>query len=188
MRKTSVTKICSSCGKNYDVKAYRSDRSRFCTLKCRGSLTGEQKFTSVGWDVVSECWVWRGRLDAGGYGYFNLSGKAIKAHRFSWEMSKGPIPAGILVLHRCDNRPCIRPEHLFLGTDADNVADMDQKGRRYVLRGEKNGHSKLSESDVLKIAYSPAGYGTGRALAAAYHVSPSTISLIRLGKVWKHVR
>jgi len=84
------------------------------------------------------CWVWLASTVGAGYGHFSLAGgRKILAHRFAWEQSKGAIPDGLKVLHRCDNPPCCNPNHLFLGTQADNVHDMMQKGRHRV--GNKKG-------------------------------------------------
>lgn len=81
-------------------------------------------------DRSGECWVWTGsRLKSGGYGLFCEGGITHRAHRRSWELSHGEIPGGLFVLHRCDNPPCVRPSHLFLGTQADNNKDMTSKGR-----------------------------------------------------------
>lgn len=95
------------------------------------------------------CWLWKGSTDAYGYGQFcrRFSGKRIhKAHRVAWEKSKGPIPDGQQVLHRCDNPSCVNPEHLFLGTQLENIADMVGKLRN--PKGEKHGSAKLSDDQI----------------------------------------
>lgn len=181
-------KTCVNCGSSYPLRLERP-KSKFCSLKCRSSFTPEQKLKFIGWDVVPNgCWIWRGRSNWGGYGVIGHRHRAVLAHRTSWAANRGDIPFGIDVLHHCDVRLCINPDHLFLGTDADNIADMDAKGRRYVLRGEENGCSKLREEQIADILSRPRGYGTGVALAEEFGVSPSLISLIRLGKVWHHVQ
>src|ERR1035437_4371398 len=100
--------------------------------------TAEERF----WPKVKKsflkdgCWPWQAGCDSKGYGSFSLIGRTIVgAHVASWIIYFGPIPKGMCVLHKCDNPPCVRPDHLFLGTKGDNIRDMDDKGRRGVVRG-----------------------------------------------------
>lgn len=175
-------KICLNCGEQYKPKAYRAERARFCSWRCRKAITPEKKFKN-------ECWEWGGRLNFGGYGFVISKGKTFMAHRIAWEQSNGPIPTGLIICHKCDNRKCINPSHMFLGTDADNVADMDRKGRRVILRGADNALSKLSEESVKEIKRRHTGeYGLGIKLAKEFGVAPTTISMIVTGRTWCHVR
>lgn len=84
------------------------------------------------------CWLWQGRPGADGYGQFRVGVGTTKAHRFSYELHKGPVPPGLHVLHKCDVRLCVNPEHLFLGTALTNMRDMIAKGRKRVCFGAAN--------------------------------------------------
>lgn len=88
--------------------------------------------------VSSECWEWTGGRYWDGYGHLRHMGRSLKAHRVAWELFCGPIPAGLSVLHRCDNPPCVRPDHLWLGTQSDNIKDMVNKGRNVAPKGERH--------------------------------------------------
>ena len=133
-------------------------------------------------DPQSYCWVWVGSMARGGYGRIWIGSKYFRAHRYSWIYHKGPIPSGKYVLHRCDNRACVNPEHLFIGTAADNSADMKRKGRSQA--GENNGRDKLTNSDVFDIRASSEHYKT---LCKRFNVSYSTIHKIKRRETWTHI-
>jgi hypothetical protein len=88
-------------------------------------------------DTSGDCWEWQGARVSKGYGSLAIEGRAATAHRRSWELTYGPIPTGMHVLHRCDNPPCVRPDHLWLGTNTENVYDSMAKGRRDHLTGSR---------------------------------------------------
>lgn len=179
-----MDKICLNCRSQFRSRPGRAPRARFCSMKCRGSLSREQKFMLAGWtETPNGCHEWKGQLNAGGYGYFNHQGKRVLAHRQTWQNATG-LPPAADILHKCDNRKCVRLDHLFEGTDADNVADMIAKGRRASSVGSSNNYAKLTEEDIPKIR---ASTQLGVDLAAELNVSPSTISLVRRGKTWAHV-
>lgn len=184
-----IIKICLNCGKEFGVVPSDANRARFCSRACRFSVSLEKKLEIVGYDLSSAgCHIWRGYKNNHGYGVVGHEGRDISVHRASWYVNRGLIPDGINVLHECDVRPCFNVAHLFLGTDIDNIADMDAKGRRYVSRGEEHGMSVLTDAIVREIRSRPHGHGTAVRLGDEFGVSPQTISKIRLRKVWAHVR
>jgi hypothetical protein len=138
-------------------------------------------------DPVTGCWNWTGACTLKGYGHFQFEGRFEKVHRASFMFYVGPIPDGLQVCHKCDNPRCFNPEHLFVGTAADNIADMMRKGRHRsgAMLGEANHFSKLTTAEVEEIRAAPRFYGSGRALAEKYGVSEATICNIRAGRSWK---
>ena len=136
------------------------------------------------------CWIWISSLDADGYGYFKgemLGVKHKKAHRFSWSFhNESQIPAGVLVLHSCDKRACVNPDHLRLGTQAENISDRDSRGRMADMRGEKGPRAKLTASQVLEIK-SLLETTTDGDLAIKFGVARTTISSIKHGHTWAHL-
>jgi hypothetical protein len=140
---------------------------------------------------VDGCWIWIAGLDKYGYGHFWLNGRKTQAHRVSWIFQNGDIPGGMCVCHKCDNRRCVNPRHLFLGTRADNNKDCNNKGRRKNTGqrpGEQNTQSKLTELDIKAIRqlYQDRNFSQ-REIADRYGVSQFTISQIVRRKKWKCV-
>ena len=127
------------------------------------------------------------RPSRSGHRLMGFRGKPVGVHRIAWILAHGEIPDGLSVLHRCDVPNCINPEHLFLGTVADNNADRDQKGRHIALRGSKNGGAKLSEYQVIEIRELLAQGLSQREIAARYRVNQFAIWRIASGEGWRHV-
>ncbi len=132
---------------------------------------------------VNGCWVWTGAKNSDGYGHISDDKRSIrKAHRISFEMHIGEIPSGKIICHHCDNPSCVNPKHLFIGTQADNVADMMKK-KRYQY-GEKSHCAKLKEKQVIRIR---ADKRTCREIAVDYGVHEATIWFVKAKKTWVHV-
>lgn len=135
-----------------------------------------------------DCWEWTGAKYSNGYGHIHVRNpnRHLLAHRFSYELFNGEIPAGLCVLHRCDNRGCVSPHHLFLGTHSDNIQDCLSKGRfnAYDRHGEANPNCKLREKDVIEIRSSNESNQT---LAIQFNLDPQTIHRIRNRKLWPHI-
>lgn len=136
--------------------------------------------------LPSACWEWQGPRGKQGYGYAKIAGLPSRAHRLSYELHYGPIPDGLYVCHTCDNRACVNPTHLFLGTAADNTADMVAKGRAYKPRGEAHPHAKLTWGDVREIRrlYATGKY-TQEKLGQRFGVNRTTVWSIVHHKAWK---
>lgn len=137
---------------------------------------------------LGSCWIWTASLKQSGYGQFQITrrGNIESAHRVSWTIHYGPIPDGLSVLHRCDNPPCVRPDHLFLGTQADNGLDMAEKKRSTF--GQRNAQSKLTDEQVIAIRRKYAAGGCShRGLAAEFGMAHQTIRNILIRKIWKHL-
>jgi hypothetical protein len=147
-------------------------------------------------DRSGDCWIWTAYKNKQGYGQFQADGKMIGTHVFSWKLHNGPVPNGLFVCHTCDNPSCVNPNHLFLGTPAENAHDRDIKGRQVSgtlgkaskLRGEKNVAAKLTRVAVNEIRskyrrYDRGGYSM-HFFAAKYGVSISVIYKVLKNKTW----
>lgn len=165
-----------------NLYAQRSDEAVDNELRER--LLRKRKITDA------ECWEWTGCLSLG-YGATTRRSVPVKVHRVAYELWVGPIPDGLCVCHHCDNRACFNPEHLFVGTIADNNRDMTQKGRRRTrpMPGEENPRSILTTDQVLEIKrrYKTDDV-TQEQLADEYGVHQTTISHAIIGLSWRHLK
>lgn len=134
---------------------------------------------------LGQCWVWTAGCFTQGYGQFCISidgkRKNWKAHRVSWKLEVGDVPEGLCVLHKCDNRPCVRPSHLFLGTHKDNSLDCISKGRGF-LQTDEHPLLKLSDEDIEEIRRLDRQGATTRAIAERFGISRSHVSNIVIGR------
>lgn len=209
---------CGHCGAAFErnVRGLHRQRVRFCSRQCADASRVRAIDERV-WDHVNKdgptpphvadlgpCWEWAGDRVRHGYGVIRNGSKGAGrtlAHRVTYAVTFGPIPEGLHVLHKCDNPPCVRPDHLFVGTHADNMADARQKKRfaagdrspsrlfpERLRRGSRGYWAKLTEEQVAEIKAMYRPYRVSQhTIAKMYGVTRGTIAQIIQGKAWRHV-
>lgn len=181
--------ICQTCGKVFQGWQYKE--RKYCSMACRSPLTPTERWEAfVPERPEHGCWQWQGGKDPDGYGAFMMkcphTGRRIqRAHRAAYLLFIGEIPRGMFVRHRCDNRGCVRPDHLELGPPKANSRDMVERGRS--RPGERNHNAKLNAGQVILIREAIASGERYSALARAYDVSEGLIRSIVRGRAWRHV-
>ena len=148
----------------------------------------ERFFAKVNKDAPDGCWEWTASMRVRDYGGFVFYGENMLAHRASWIIHNGDIPENMCVLHKCDNPTCVNPDHLFLGTQADNVTDMCVKGRKAIFTGDNNSNSKLNTRNVLDIRkHWSAKKMTRIEMAEFFKVDITTINRVISRSTWQHI-
>lgn len=164
-----------------------------CQVYCYRTPLADRFWARVAKDGPNGCWRWLGsrngdgRPTIGAGGKTGRGAKTLRPHRVSWELVNGPIPDGLVVCHKCDNPPCTNPDHLFLGTQGDNMRDCFAKGRRgiYPRAGENNGNAKLTWEEVREIrSLYVRGQISQTTIANRFNVPQTTISGIISGRKW----
>lgn len=138
-------------------------------------------------DVPGSCWWWTGNLGDGRYGAFSLNGKSVKAHRWIYELLFGEVPEGLIMRHRCDQPRCVNPQHLTVGTHADNRADMFERGRGPNRKGDRHPMAKLNEAQARRIRVLSELGRSHPAIAEEFGVSRSQVQRIASGRGWSHL-
>lgn len=208
--KTMQNCVCVTCGANFLINDKDARMgAKNCSWECRKQHWEKLKSGRLierFWSKVNKngptmphmdtpCWVWTASKSNKGYGQFGFKPKNIGAHRFAYTITCGNIPDDVMVLHRCDNPPCVRPDHLFLGTHGDNIRDMIAKGRNWqktqpqkICHGERHHLSKLTVEAVKSIRQLHASGGmTVRQIAVQHGVSEGCAQSIVHRRTWKDV-
>lgn len=186
------TKVCPVCGVTFVVRPKHPD-TKTCSHRC-GTTLRRGDWHAKFWEKVDQsggpdaCWPWTLRRVPFGYGmtYYGDC-KNTYSHRLAWEITNGPIPPGLYVLHRCDNPGCCNPRHLFLGTYADNAADRHAKGRSGNHKGQANGRANLTEDDVCAIRRGVTMGAKQVEMARQFGVPAVTVNHIIRRRTWAHV-
>lgn len=152
---------------------------------CNETLSRFMKWVCPTTTIHGECWTWVGSKNAHGYGRFGINGKNYYAHRIAWQIKHGDIPDGMSVCHKCDRTSCVNPNHLFLGSQKDNLNDASTKGR--TSRGSHRPKAKLREGQIKEIILLKSQGIKQKQIALKFGVGQATISRIVHRTKWKHV-
>lgn len=177
-------KTCQSCGSSFEVAPRKAATAKFCSKACRYQpVTDAASYIKMNCTVsVDGCWLWSLGTDRDGYGKAAMRGSSVRAHRLSYATFNGEITDGLDVCHTCDVRNCVNPKHLWLGTHADNNADMVAKQRQ--VRGSRAGRAKLTPKKVLRLRRLRADGWSYRALGREFGISHTNAKNAAAGSSW----
>lgn len=190
MARSKIPMNCLRCGRTFFpfIQSAKHGAQKYCGRACRYvALPLSDRFWKYA-NRAEGCWIWSGPRDQDGYGVIGAcpcQGKNIRASHAAWRLHFGDIPEGKRICHKCDKPPCVNPDHLFLGTDAENHADAAKKGRH--LPGELNHGSKLTVEAVIEIRRRYQSGDSYSHLGRIYGVTSEAISYIVRRKTWKHI-
>lgn len=180
-KKETRRKVCEKCRREQHVRRASAGSKRGCNDSFWDRVN---KNGPIVYPHLTACWIWTGSKVKKGYGVWSHpsnSYQSMLAHRFVWTITYGEIPEGVLVLHKCDNPPCVNPSHLFLGSYVDNVQDCIRKGRFSYSK-------KITEAQVREIRELRRAGALLREIAAKFQVTRGNISMVLSGKIWGHVQ
>lgn len=189
-KRTSLEKQCQICGKTFLVEPnlIKIGKGKFCSKACDSKNHPPKdplpRFLNNIAIPASECWEWTASILRTGYGSFSVNNKVTLAHRWAYQQYVGPIPKGLFVCHTCDNRKCVNPDHLFIGTHRDNIIDASKKGR---LKGIKRNPHHLTELQVIEIIKLLQFSKAYTSIARIFSVSRQAIYLIDRNRSWKYL-
>lgn len=180
--------FCQKCKKEFKIRPYlvKKGFNKYCSWNCRYGTSEDRFFNSLE-KIENGCWLWKGAIGKNGYGALNVNGKVILAHRYSFILHHEKIPKGLFVCHKCDIRNCVNPEHLFLGTNHDNVKDMIKKGRKNPVKGSASPSAKLNEEKVKQIKQFLKEGMRSPELAKLFNIGKRQIIYIKNNQSWKHI-
>lgn len=189
-------KACVRCGALMTRERLGSNfnKNRYCSLPCFKETLRKNPVAAFLEKIdkgphPKGCWLWTGAKENHGYGHFRHGSKDYRAHRYGYQLAKGPIPKGMHVLHSCDVMPCVNPAHLRLGTHAENMADCKAKGRQ--TYGERNPSATMTAETALKLRAeyrrTARNRSNAKELAAKYGIRYATVAAVIARRSWRHI-
>jgi len=185
MKKEGTLSVCKGCNSSYYAPPSHREKRSYCSRNCRAlaqSLWQKKDLNERFWqkvDKTGSCWIWTGAKLKTGYGSIRINNRSKRAHRVAYELSIGSIPEDGLILHSCDTKLCVNPDHLRVGTKSENTKDAIERGQHKI--GENSVKAKLSNIDVAIIRASLEAGISGKVLADKFNVCEATISKIKIG-------